>query len=73
MINCLGYTVFTPRVSEFGKIQPFRRKNRFSVYFTGYLWEKDASSEVYGVIGNWSTLEAPGGRTVRNKKFIMEI
>ena len=26
MINSLGYTVFIPRVSEVGKIQPFRRK-----------------------------------------------
>ena len=26
MINSLGYTVFPPRVSEVGKIQPFRRK-----------------------------------------------
>ena len=24
--NSLGYTVFTPRASEVGKIQPFRRK-----------------------------------------------
>ena len=31
----LRYTVFTPRVSEVGKIQPFRRKNRFLVNFRG--------------------------------------
>ena len=31
MINSLGHTVFPPRVSEVGKIQPFRRKNRFLV------------------------------------------
>ena len=29
MINSLGCIVFTPRVSEVGKIQSFRRKNRF--------------------------------------------
>ena len=33
MINSLGlgYTVFAPRVSEVGKIQPFRGKNCFLV------------------------------------------
>ena len=35
MINSLGCTVFTPRVSEVGKIQPFRRKNRFFVNLRG--------------------------------------
>ena len=29
MTNSLGYTVFTPRVSKFCKIQPFRRKKLF--------------------------------------------
>ena len=33
--NTLEFTVFTPRVSEVGKIQPIRRKNRFLVYFIG--------------------------------------
>ena len=28
MINSLRFTICTPRVSEVGKIQPFRRKNR---------------------------------------------
>ena len=35
IINSLGYTVFTTRVSEAGKIQSFHRKNRFLVNFRG--------------------------------------
>ena len=48
MNNCLGYAVFTPRVSEVGKIQPFCRKNqafRKKIVF-------------------WSTLQAPSKKTV---------
>ena len=29
MINSLGYIIFTPRLSEVGKIQPFRRRKKF--------------------------------------------
>ena len=31
MIDSLRYTIFTPRVSKVGKIQPFRTKNRVLV------------------------------------------
>ena len=35
VMNSLGSTVFTPRASEVGNIQPFCRKNRFVVNFRG--------------------------------------
>ena len=42
VISSLGYTAFTPKASEVGKIQPFCRKNSFFVNFSGSQRENGA-------------------------------
>ena len=56
MINSLGHTVFTPRVSEVGKIKPFRKK-------------KSAISQKKIVF--WSTLQAPSKKTVHLQELVV--